>query len=225
MIHGKKMILVPHESVEQIKSETPQAPMPVGSYGKMDLEMEQILGDKNISEFDKWILYDQVLQRYMSKLGRQRKDVSLVINDDIEASDEVPILETPVKVEVVKESKFEPAFNTDNKNIKALMLYNILKKSAGVEMPEDGTIIINDKNLGSLYSLIDATMKNKITSLPKGWAEYQQFLKHINMPLSYVNNTELKKYIKSKQAARFTIPRKVATAKALRWTPYNGPNK
>jgi hypothetical protein len=48
----------------------------------MDVEMKSILKDKNLSDQDKWIHYEQVLQKYMSGVREMRKPIKININND-----------------------------------------------------------------------------------------------------------------------------------------------
>jgi hypothetical protein len=225
MLHGKKMVLVPHETVEQLQTNVPKPPVPVGSYNKMDNDMEKILKDKQLSEFDKWVQYDSVLQRYLSKLGRQKKDVMLTINEENDADEEYLPISPPVKVEVKREP-FDANLESHSKNLKALLLYNILRKSADVQVPEDGSFMLNGERIGLLKDLIAASMTSRIKDVPQGWEKFCAYLKKLNLPVSYVGNKELSQYIKSKPVEKFVIPRKGrSAAKALRWAPYHGPNK
>jgi hypothetical protein len=219
MLHGKKMMLVPHETIEQVQSSLPSAPAPVGSYSKMDSDMEKILNDKKMSEFDKWVQYDSVLQRYMSKLSRQRKDVQILFDED---DDEILPVQTPIKVEA---HTFHPNFSSDIKNVKSGLLYNILKKAANVELPSDGSLMINGNIVGKINELISATQLPKLESLPEGWKQFSLLLKNLALPPSYVSNKELVKYLKSLPSDRLAIPRRGRSQKALRWAPYNGPSQ
>jgi hypothetical protein len=232
MLHGKKMMLVPHETLEQVQTEYPSAPMPAGSYSKMDADMVKILNDKSLSDFDKWTQYDSVLQRYMSKLSRQKRDVLLTIKEDEEDMQ-------PVKQQSKQQLKdeniqgvdkkadnhnFVADFASNIKNVKALLLYNILKKSAQVLISPDGQLFIESNNVGTVADLITATQKPKLETKPEGWGVFCTYLKNINLPSSYVANNDLKRYLKSKATDKFVIPRRGRSQKTLKWAPYNGPN-
>ena len=209
------MILVPHESVAQLQSDLPKPPAPVGSFSKMDADMEKILADKHLNEFDKYMQYESVLQRYMSKLSRQKKDVSVFLNAEEE--------ETPPKVAhppppPLKEEKYK----FEAKNIKGPMLFSVLSKTAGVDISADGDLKLKGKVLGNVDNLIDGALRNK-KGKPEGWTEFTKILKNINIPLSFVNNIELKNYIKDKPQPN--LPTSKITRERLRWSPYNGPNE
>jgi hypothetical protein len=208
----KKMILVPHESVAQLQSELPKPPAPVGSFSKMDTDMERILADKHLNEFDKYMQYESVLQRYMSKLSRQKKDVAVFLDAEEEETPPKIAPPTPVK---------EEKYTYDSKNIKGPLLFAVLSKTAGVDISADGDLKLKGKVLGNVDSLIDGALRNKQYK-PEGWDDFSKILKNINLPLSFVNNIELKNYIKDKpQPNEHTrkIPRE-----RLR-SPYNGPNE
>jgi hypothetical protein len=217
MINGKKMILVPHESVAQLQSDLPKPPAPVGSFSKMDADMEKILADKHLNEFDKYMQYESVLQRYMSKLSRQKKDVSVFLNAEEE---ETPpkVAQPPPPPPPLKEEKYK----FEAKNMKGPMLFSVLSKTAGVDITADGDLKLKGKVLGNVDNLIDGALRNK-KGKPEGWTEFTKILKNINIPLSFVNNIELKNYIKDKPQPN--PPTSKITRERLRWSPYNGPNE
>jgi hypothetical protein len=215
MINGKKMILVPHESVAQLQSELPKPPAPVGSFSQMDADMEKILADKNLHEFDKYIQYESVLQRYMSKLSRQKKDVAVFLDAENEE-------ETPPKVAQQPPPLKEEKYKFEAKNIKGPMLFSVLSKTSGVDISANGDFKLKGKVLGNVDNLIDGALRNK-KGKPEGWNEFTKILKNINIPLSFVNNIELKNYIKDKPQPN--LPTSKITRERLRWSPYNGPNE
>jgi hypothetical protein len=216
MLHGKKMILVPHETLEQVHTELPKAPAPVGSYSKMDSDMEAILNSKDLSDYDKWVKYDSVLQRYMSKLGRQKRDVALTFDGDLDKEEEITPVEPPLEIE---SKPFEPEFKSNTKNIKAMILYNLLRKAGGASVTSEGLLSLNGEDVGSLKELLSATL-SKGKASPVGWDKYKQFLKKLNVPKSYIVNEDLKRYLKGKPDVTVTIPRKLRNR--IKWEPYNG---
>jgi hypothetical protein len=208
MIHGKKMVLVPHESVEQVQKDIPQAPAPVGSYSKMDIDMKNILADKNLSEFEKYAQYEDVLHRYMSILNRQKKDVAIYLQDD--EPDEDLKQEKPLQT------------RQEFTDVKSNVLIGLIERAADT-LIKDGTLMVKGEEYGPVADLVNGAMKNKIKVKPEGWDKFSSFLKNLNIPASFVGNKDLKQYIKQKPAAV-----KATSTRALRsnrWVPYNGPNK
>jgi hypothetical protein len=208
MIHGKKMVLVPHESVEQVQKDIPQAPAPVGSYSKMDIDMKNILADKNLSEFEKYAQYEDVLHRYMSILNRQKKDVAIYLQDD--EPDEDLKQEKPLQT------------RQEFTDVKSNVLIGLIERAADT-LIKDGTLMVKGEEYGPVADLVNGAMKNKIKVKPEGWDKFSSFLKNLNIPVSFVGNKDLKQYIKQKPAAV-----KATSTRALRsnrWVPYNGPNK
>jgi len=220
MINGKKMILVPHESVAQLQSELPKPPAPVGSFSKMDADMEKILADKNLHEFDKYMQYESVLQRYMSKLSRHKKDVAVYL--DAEEEEAPPKIAQPPPPPPPPPPLKEEKYKFEAKNIKAPMLFSVLSKTADVDISANGDLKLRGKVLGNVDNLIDSALRNK-KGKPEGWTEFTTILKNINLPLSFVNNIELKNYIKDKHQPN--LPTNKIARERLRWSPYNGPNE
>ena len=63
MQHARKMVLIAPEALDKLKS-TP-APL-VNSLETIDTEMSVLLNNKKLNDHDKWILYEQILQKYTS---------------------------------------------------------------------------------------------------------------------------------------------------------------
>jgi hypothetical protein len=236
MLHGQKMVLIPQDAIKQLKEDVPKAPAHVGSFSKMDSDMESILRDSTLGDFDKWVQYDMVLQRYMSKLNRQNRDLKFHIIDEFENDHLEPVHKKPDEVENVKikveeaplkledySQKFEPDYGSTAKNVKALMLYNILKKSANVEISDDGNLSVYGQHIGSIKSLIDSSVAYSVPIKPTGWSDFQAFLKKIGLPVGYVNNKELKNYLKT--SASFAVRSTRKSKVPLKWSPYNGASK
>jgi hypothetical protein len=208
MNHGKKMVLVPHESIEQVQKDIPQPPAPVGSYSKMDIEMKNILADKNLCEFEKYAKYEDVLHRYMSILNRQKKDVAIYLQDD----------------EPDEDLKEEKPLQTRQEftDVKSNVLFGLIERAADT-LIKDGTLMVKGEEYGPVADLVNGAMSNKIKVKPEGWDKFSAFLSKLNIPASFVGNKDLKQYIKQKPAAV-----KATSTRALRssrWVPYNGPNK
>jgi len=212
MIHGKKMTLVPID-------EKPQAPFPAGSYTLMDGEMNKILADKKLSDFEKFELYDQVLQRYKFKMQKDNNVSNFVdgaendmplasisdyaapkmeqeeqIEDDVSAKD----LEQKPKLNSYKNIAKDVLniFSAQAKKKKAVNLFNLITNISGVEYNSAGEIIVNGKMIGQVLPLIKTVLQPKKVVTPVGWSKFMGFLKNINIPESYITNRELKSRIK-----------------------------
>ena len=69
MEYAKKLVLLPSESVEKI-SEMPTynfktVQTPGNEKSRLDTEMRDILDLKNMNDYDKWVLFQQLMQRFL----------------------------------------------------------------------------------------------------------------------------------------------------------------
>ena len=87
MEHAKKMVLIPHENIQQIKNhhhqqqqQKPSSAMMVNSVqtpgtplSRLDVELSGILNSRTYaSERDKWVAYMQVLHRYLRLVDHEK---------------------------------------------------------------------------------------------------------------------------------------------------------
>jgi hypothetical protein len=230
MIHGKKMVLVPFESYNA-EDQTPKAPAPVGDFSLMDEEMNSILKNKHLNEDDKWIKYNQILQRYMTKLQRGKRDISVALqdsDDDSENDEEISSLKiadtvaTPQKPDMV--DLLNRVRQTRAQRTRAERMYNLLDKCSNIKWNTVGETIIGNKNVGNIGELIqNCLVKNPKVPL-EGWKGFTGFLKSVNVPISYVTNVELKDLLrgeKTKTGVSSRLKAKRARTNAVQnWVPY-----
>ena len=81
MEHARKMVLIPHENIQEISGRQ-QAPMktvqtPGTALTRLDSELSEIL-NSNVyaNERKKWIAYNQVLQRYLRLVEHEKSLVA-----------------------------------------------------------------------------------------------------------------------------------------------------
>jgi hypothetical protein len=73
MKHARRMILVPAEQHQSMMANLPEPPAPVSSFRNIDAEIESVLFKKNISDFEKIALYNNILNKYLIKFQAHRK--------------------------------------------------------------------------------------------------------------------------------------------------------
>jgi len=229
MMHAKKMILVPHESIEKLENEKPQAPAPVGSFSKMDEEMHNILHEKNLDEFDKYAKYEQVLQRYMSKMNRTGKDIEFFVDEEIEEEgaeadfNGINLGEPKKRTTHFQKTPHLSEYKSASKNIKARLLFNLLSKTNSVDVDNEGGLHVDGEVIGHVADLIDASLTARNVKHPEGWGEFQTLMRKINLPVSYVTNLDLKKFIKSNKTLKKS--RTDRNTRSVKWSAYNGSSR
>lgn len=198
MIHGRKFVLVSPEEAEMSRTQPQQQarepqqaePLePVDSIATLDNEMQRILGLPIKSDFEKWSLYKQVLQKFVNKLRDLRdKDKiesheSAVADTDQQAKDE-EIPRTPANTtynKIVAES-----FGTESAKSKATVLLNILKRAENVTWDGTGKLSVAGTILDSnLHDLLHSAIRPR-KSRPPGWEEFEKLLLKLNVPDVYL---------------------------------------
>jgi len=230
MLHAKKMILVPHESIEKMGNENPLAPAPVGSYLQMDNEMHSIINDKSLDELGKYLKYEQILQRYMSKMNRTRKDVEFFVGEEKEeagAEEEIDRVVGGPEIKKSMKNTQKPAhileYKSASKNVKARLLFNLINKTNSVDVDEDGGLHVDGAVIGDVADLIDTALRTRSVKNPDGWRDFQILLRKINLPVSYITNLELKKFIKPRKTT--TSRSTEGTTRRVKWSAYNGSSR
>jgi len=227
MIHGKKMVLVPFDSYNA-ESELPKAPAPIGDFSLMDTEMNAILKDKNSSEDDKIVKYNQVLQRYMTKLQRAKRDISVVFENSDEESDneEDPLKNAPPAPQPPNmESLLDRVRQSQAQRNRSEKLYQVLEKCSNIKWDVQGETKIGKKSVGNIAELIQHCMVKKPKTVLEGWKSFSVFLKNVNIPVSYITNQQVKDLLRSaKTKPKVSSSLKAKTGRGYakqKWVPYS----
>jgi hypothetical protein len=208
MIHAKKMVLV---------DEVPSAPAPVGSFSAMDSEMERILSRRDISEYEKWALYDQILQKYLVKIrGVENKPSENIEPAPIEEQSDVNLM------------LLQNGLTNKKQKVKAELILSLLEKSSIVSWNNAGDVSVFGQPLPSkIFDLVKMLLVQDNKVHPKGWEIFASALKHINIPAEYISNSFFKNYLTlkdSKIIERRSYTPKLsennAKKKKIRWQPY-----
>jgi hypothetical protein len=229
MIHAKKMVLVPFESYAN-EQEIPKAPAPVGDFSLMDKEMESILKDKKLNDSDKWAKYEHVLQRYMIKLQRSKRNIAATVESSEESDDDDSTLVAPQFNGTLPPGNAVPDMDqllstdgTKAQKLKCEKLYNLLSKCSNITWDKKGMTTIGTRPVGKIGDLLQHCMVGKPKALHSGWGAFSEFLKSIKVPITYVNNLELKDILRGKNAApEFSGSLKNQSKKqSQKWVPYS----
>jgi hypothetical protein len=228
MIHGKKMVLVPFDSYNA-ENELPKAPAPIGDFSLMDTEMNAILKHKNLSEDDKIAKYNQVLQRYMSKLQRAKRDISVVFeNSDEESENEEddPLKNAPPAPQAPSmDSLLDRVRQSQVQRTRSEKLYQVLEKCSNIKWDVKGETKIRNKYVGNIGELIQHCMLKKPKTVLDGWDSFSVFLKNVNIPVSYVTNQQVKELLRTANPTpKVSSSLKAKTGRGYakqKWVPYS----
>jgi hypothetical protein len=231
MMHAKKVVLEEGGGSLQAEQPLPESPASSSSYTRMDNEMRDILHNPKLSEFDKCVLYQQVLGRYLRKLdihkrAKHSRRKSKELSEPLEQNDGETGIKDRTALEALKE------LTVGSAAIKARLLYAILEKAACLEWDASGSVIIMGTPTGStVKDYIEASMKRRPKATPPGWNLYVTALKSLKIPPSYVNNHQLQEDLSN---TAYTVPaqfnagsstaleldKHVHPGRATRWSPY-----
>lgn len=234
MMHARKIVLHAPEKDESPEvpapppTSLPEAPVPSSSYARMDNDMKAILEDQKIPEFDKWILYQQVLERYLTKLKnhkiseKHRTFAAEILHDRTEGAPDVS-----ASLDALKE------YTVGASAIKARLLYGLLEKAACISWDGAGRVsIMGTSSGGTIKDYLDACMKRRINAKPHGWDLFVGALRSLKIPHTYVTNMQLQEALKtddsplnaqslgSSSAASANLDKHVRFASGVRWSPY-----
>jgi hypothetical protein len=233
MIHAKKIALADDDddakALVEAEKPLPDPPAPSCSYTRMDDEMHNILQNKKLSEFDKWVLYEQVLHRYLKKLEiHKNKRLDSVKRTRTVQPDDGGKEEREVAIT----NKDTSDMTAGSSSVKARLLYGFLEKASCLDWDAEGRVSIMGTATGaSVKDYIEASMKRKPAATPDGWNLYVTALKSLKIPPGYVTNQELREALKQQTPAsplQFNIcgpspeelDKHVRSGKTHRWTPY-----
>jgi hypothetical protein len=204
MIHCKKLALDVEPQLLNIEDAIPKPKIAVNSYSQMDAEMSKILKETSYGPYDKWLMYDQVLKKYLRQLKNHKEAksefLSHAINNvpgEMEHKDQ-DLNEKKIKTPPINLTEYLQQYTVGTASIKAKLLYSLLQACASISWDDVGRVLINGNHTGScIKDYIDASMKKKITDKPLGWETYVQMLKKLKVPHSYVNNIDLQSELKT----------------------------
>lgn len=189
MEHAKKMMLVEPSVLERLNNINQNQPDVINH---LDSEMKKILDVKNISDNEKWTLYNQALQKYLNFMKSTREPIKIPL---IEYDQNKKAYQFGQNILAPLPKQLQP---------KAQALLNILSNK-GITWNEmgnvayDGNIIVGS----NIIDLITDLMKSsKSTTEPVGWKNFADILYQINVPRALVVNTKRLKYINEKSTQR-----------------------
>jgi hypothetical protein len=200
MIYAKKMMLVSPDAVPARGDGVEDAPSriePPGSILSLDNEMQRILGLNLKSDFEKWTMYKQVLQRFVNKL-REKRELDVPETDktgeplspdaDTHRQGQSADIEKHPNENGIYNTVVADSFATQADRNKAKVLINILKRAENVAWDNSGHIKIGNSVLESnLHDLLKSAITPQ-KKKPGDWDKFKSLLNRLNVPVLFKTN-------------------------------------
>lgn len=202
MNHGKKMFLISPEAVQRLQAH-PSALPQAGSVNTMDLDMTNIMKQKNLSDFEKWSKYSQILQRYLKKMQDTREPIKIPLVEN--TAEEMPLPMTspepelpPLHPELSIVDKVVNSFNAQGPLRKrAVTLIGILLSSPDISWDAAGRVTIKNISIpgANIVNLLNDVIRSKRGSAPQGWEQFATLLYALDIPRDIIGNKNRWDYI------------------------------
>ncbi|CAH0387606.1 unnamed protein product [Bemisia tabaci] len=214
MEHAKKMILVPSETVERLhQPSSSRDPL-----RDLHSELSKILHSRNLSDDEKWTIYEQMLQRSMRYAEQRRKPLSFTVKSELIPPAEHPDLPPAVVHNEPDEQGYPlppapPGPPRNNVGVlrpgvdfqsildtiphtyrgKATALLKRLDNSGLFEWDRDGRVSIEKipiagANIADLIN--DAIRRRKSGTKPVGHEQFYKALIKLHVPQELIGNHE-----------------------------------
>ena len=216
MEHARKMILLPEESVQRLRSmftshglKSVQTPGTTTS--RLDAEMNDILNSpSNADDREKWSRYNQVLQRYLhfkgaSNENKKKADDSAKLHDktirnedkEEEEDDEDVAEEERKREEEVRTDLAVVASVPERYQSRASRLVNFLRVVGNVEWDDSGEVTIGGVKIpnAKITTLVNDAVRDRKKKPPVGRSQFALALRSANIPREYIGNAKLWKLV------------------------------
>ena len=207
------MILVDPKMVDTLKGTTapPVPDMLADTLSSLDQKMKQILETKHLPEYEKAVMYDQVLNSYLTLADRYRhrplgKVISVVKTSEAQAEktqddeDSQQLAEPRGSLSKLEERALESVPSTMQKNAKLLLQHvqdiGNLSWNARGELVHEGQTIPGS-NLADLIN--DVLRHRKYKPDPRGWEVFTKALVQANVPMELIGNKTRRSWMERQQ--------------------------
>lgn len=177
MEHSKKMILVPQDFFSKLNQQNKEQS---GLTNDLDTEMGAILDNSELGEKEKWVRYQQMLQRYLKLKDQERQPLKVTMEESKqEASQPAVGLHQEIIESIPKMFKK-----------KAQMLLHRLESSNDISWDGRGVVSIKGNTIigSNIIDLVSDVVRPRKTTDPVGWPQFSTFLKEINIPKEFISN-------------------------------------
>lgn len=186
MLYARKMVLVPEAEARSAATEqnVPPPAAPVSSFRNIDADVANILSQKNLSDYDKWQKYSNLLNKYLIKFNVQ-KSKNFFNEDDDEGFER--------KIEF-DENDMEWTPSNENEKQNFVVVKNILEQSGDVNWDAAGNAKVFGEPIGSkINALVSNLVVNNNDQQPPGWGVFVEAVKKLNIPAKYTPNLKKRK--------------------------------
>lgn len=196
----KKMILVDPDTIHRINQQENVQP---NTLSLLDQEMKDIINNNKISDYEKWTLYNQVLQRYLNIVNNTRKPFSLSVVEEKINNNNTKFEDT--KFLGVSESNSQHDYDREilesvpkTYRNRASLLLQKLKRDGPIKWDEHGVVYVNDNKImnSNITDLLNDVVRPRKTGDPIGWREFTTALSAINTPFELIGNFKRRDYIR-----------------------------
>ena len=185
----KKMVLVPQElaSHMQTNAHTSQE-----YHSQLDNEMQLILQRSDLSEQDKWKLYQQTLHRYLHYSKQLQQPVSLPIITEETPQQQIVKQEAETSIPVVHQQNVTTDIVQSVPKAlrsKTELLVNRLVQSGLVSWNDDGVVSMQGKVIpkSNIIDLVNEVVRSRKTPrYPPGIGQFTNILHRLNIPREYL---------------------------------------
>lgn len=156
--------------------------------------MNNVLNSK-IADNDKWLEYNQVLQRYLHFIGKNRQPLNIRLHD---ISSSTPSAKTFTEEKVVKSEVKHERLPEDEilstvpqkYRKKADNFIRLLNKSGDLAWDTKGVVSIKGEIIpqSNIVDLLNDALRARKTSNPHGWEQFAGVIKEINVPHELIGN-------------------------------------
>ena len=214
MEHARKMVLIPHENIQEILGRQ-QAPMktvqtPGTALTRLDSELSEIL-NSNVyaNEREKWIAYNQVLQRHLRLVEHEKSLTARMSQNKTNGEEEGEKEEEGVSEEMQAQSAVLAdgiksrlndtlIIDTVPKKFREkvkLLLRNMHRNASPGKIVWDKNGVVSTDGAkipnSNIVDLVNDAMRARKHVRPVGRGHFAKFLQQIEMPREFIGNAEL----------------------------------
>lgn len=204
MENARKMLLVQPEVLNRLQHNSQPAPE-TNVLSALDKEMMRILKLAALTDFDKWTLYKQTLQKYLHFTSESKKTIALPVVDTDSSTAGADVETNNILTQTL--NVIPMALRTN-----AELLYKYLQEQANITWDSRGVVSVNNVQLegSNITDLISDAVRDRKTSNPTGWELFSKTLANANVPETYIGNSRRRKFIRRQREAyaRSVVTRK-----------------
>lgn len=195
MENARKMLLIPPETLNRLQQNKQPTPETT-TLSVLDKEMIRILKLTTLTDFEKWTLYKQALQKYLHFTNESKKTVALPLVDthsgnaveDVKANGAGILKQTLDAIPMALRTNAES-------------LYNYVQALQNITWDNRGVVSVNNIPLqgSNITDLISDIVRDRKRTSPAGWELFSKTLATANVPEAYIGNSRRRKFIRQQR--------------------------